>query len=192
MAFIPDFIPPPDESANALWFIFNRGRLVVKITGGDYAVPETSDLLEYKAALSHKQYLGTLDSCHCYAAETAEDNLKGPDLELKDLRALFGKLDESLIWIAGRANLLVNWNQIHQYCGSCGEATEFKSDERAKICPQCGLTNYPRLSPAVIVAVFKNDRILLGRNKRFKLPWNRAKPWKNVSNGKSAKKSASG
>ena len=87
------------------------------------------------------------------------------------MRSLFGVLDENLIWIAGRANQLVNWNQTHLYCGGCGHRTEFKIDERAKICPQCNLTNYPRLSPAVIVAVLKDDQLLLGRNKRFKLPF---------------------
>jgi NAD+ diphosphatase len=33
------------------------------------------------------------------------------------------------------------------------------------------LVNYPRLSPAIIVAVLKNNQILLARNKRFKLPF---------------------
>jgi NAD+ diphosphatase len=80
-------------------------------------------------------------------------------------------LEEDLIWIAGRANQLVNWSQTHRHCGRCGQPTEDKTDERAKTCPQCGLVNYPRLSPAIIVAVLKNDRILLGRNKRFKLPF---------------------
>jgi NAD+ diphosphatase len=80
-------------------------------------------------------------------------------------------MEESLIWIAGRANQLVYWNQTHQYCGGCGRPTEDKNDERAKICPECSLINYPRLSPAVIVAVLKNNQILLGRNKRFKLPF---------------------
>jgi NAD+ diphosphatase len=171
MTFIPDFRPPSKETANALWFIYDRGRLLVKIRSDSCTIPETSDLKLNQSALLHKQYLGTLDGRHCYAAELAGDNKKKIDLESKDLRALFGKLDENLIWIAGRANQLVNWNQIHRYCGSCGEPTEFKTDERAKICPQCGLTNYPRLSPAVIVAVLKNNKILLGRNKRFKLPF---------------------
>ena len=44
-------------------------------------------------------------------------------------------------------------------------------DERAKRCPACGLVNYPRLSPAVIVAVIKGDQILLARNKRFRAPF---------------------
>ncbi|MCK4988071.1 MAG: NAD(+) diphosphatase, partial [Desulfobacterales bacterium] len=70
-----------------------------------------------------------------------------------------------------RANQLVDWGRTHQYCGVCGRPTEDKTDERAKICPQCGLVNYPRLSPAIIVAVLKNNQILLARNKRFKLPF---------------------
>ena len=171
MSFIPDFKPPPTEPATALWFIYDGSQLVIKIRNETCTIPETRDLKEYQSALCHKQYLGTLDSHPCYAAEIAGDKLKGADLESIDLRALFGKLDENLIWIAGRANQLVNWNQTHQYCGGCGQLTEFKTDERAKICPHCGLTNYPRLSPAVIVAVLKNDQILLGRNKRFKLPF---------------------
>ena len=171
MTFIPDFRLPSKDAANALWFIYDRGRLLVKIQNDSCEIPETSDLKPFQSAILHKQYLGTLDGRSCYTAEIADDNPKGMGLESRDLRALFGKLNENLIWIAGRANQLVNWNQIHQYCGSCGEPTEFKTDERAKICPQCGLTNYPRLSPAVIVAVLKNNKILLGRNKRFKLPF---------------------
>ena len=33
--------------------------------------------------------------------------------------------------------------------------------ERARICPACGLTLYPKISPAVIVAVTDGDRLLL-------------------------------
>jgi NAD+ diphosphatase len=171
MTFIPDFKLPSKAPATALWFVYIRGKLLVNIKNDTCVIPETPDLKACREALFHKQYLGTLDGRPCYAAEIAGDKLKEADLAPRDLRSLFGKLDENLIWAAGRANQLVNWNQIHQYCGSCGEPTEFKADERAKICPQCGLTNYPRLSPAVIVAVLKNDRILLGRNKRFKLPF---------------------
>jgi len=49
-------------------------------------------------------------------------------------------------------------------------AFEWEADERAKQCLRCGLTNYPRLNPAVIAAVLKGDQILLARNKRFKVP----------------------
>ncbi len=33
---------------------------------------------------------------------------------------------------------------------------------------QCNLTNYPRVSPAIIVAIIRDNQILLARNRRFK------------------------
>ncbi len=39
--------------------------------------------------------------------------------------------------------------------------------ERAKRCPKCGLVNYPRLSPAVIVLISRGDELLLARAHRF-------------------------
>ena len=171
MPFKPDFTPPADKPESALWFIFDKGRLLVKINNDNCSVPDTSDLASYTLVINHEQYLGSLDEHPCYAAEYAGDPLRDTELTFKDLRGLFGTLEEDLIWIAGRANQLVNWSQTHRHCGRCGKLTEDKTDERAKTCPDCGLINYPRLSPAVIVAVLKDGRILLGRNKRFKLPF---------------------
>ncbi len=171
MPFKPDFNPNAVEPESALWFIFDKGRLLVKIKDDSCSIPDTSDLEKCKSAVIHKQYLGILDERPCFAAEFAGTPAADAELVFKDLRGLFGSMEEDLIWVAGRANQLVNWSQIHRYCGRCGKPTEDKADERAKICPECGLVNYPRLSPAIIVAVLKNDRILLGRNKRFKLPF---------------------
>jgi NAD+ diphosphatase len=145
--------------------------LLIKIKNDSCSIPDTSDLVKCKSSIVCKQYLGALDDTHCFAAEFSGNQELDTELTFNDLRGLFGKLEENLIWIAGRANQLVNWNQTHRYCGRCGKLTADKTDERAKICQACGLVNYPRLSPAVIVAVLKNDKILLGRNKRFRLPF---------------------
>ena len=171
MSFKPDFKPPSFEPTSALWFIFNNGKLLIKTAPERCAIPETGDLEQYKPALIRKLYLGALDGRACYAAELSDENPQENQLKFQELRSLFGLMEENLIWIAGRANQLVYWNQTHQYCGRCGRPTEDKTDERAKICSHCSLINYPRLSPAVIVAVLKNNRILLGRNKRFRLPF---------------------
>ena len=40
--------------------------------------------------------------------------------------------------------------------------------ERALVCPKCGYTTYPKLSPAVIVLVTKGNKILLQRNTHYK------------------------
>ena len=105
---------------------------------------------------------------HAMRPNWPDENQVLDGFQLKGLRETFGQLEEELIWIAGRANQLVDWSRNHQFCGQCGHPTEDKSEERAKICPACGLVNYPRLSPAVIMAVVRGDRLLLASNKRFK------------------------
>jgi NAD+ diphosphatase len=39
--------------------------------------------------------------------------------------------------------------------------------ERARRCPRCGFMSFPRLSPAVIMRIDRDDRILLARNVSF-------------------------
>jgi NAD+ diphosphatase len=84
-----------------------------------------------------------------------------------ELRPLFGALRDTLYAIAGRAFQIMDWDRTHQFCGRCGTPTETKIGERAKSCPRCGLFNFPRVAPAIIVAVVRDRRILLARAKRF-------------------------
>jgi len=113
------------------------------------------------------QYLGTLNDLPCYSAELNPDVSAPEGTEFRGLRGLFGWLEEDLFWLAGRAVQVMRWDQTHQFCGRCGAPTEIKPDERARICPECQLVAYPRLSPAIIVAVVKGDEILLARAHRF-------------------------
>ncbi|HYE82454.1 MAG TPA: NAD(+) diphosphatase, partial [Clostridia bacterium] len=83
------------------------------------------------------------------------------------LRQLHEQIDKSILQAAFRAVQIVAWDETHRFCGACGEATIKKADEHAKICPKCGHIAYPRLSPAVIVAITKEDKLLLARNKNF-------------------------
>jgi NAD+ diphosphatase len=85
----------------------------------------------------------------------------------KGLRELFGQVDEDLVWVAGRAGQLVHWHRNHRFCGRCGSPTQDHAEERAKICPGCGLINHPRVSPAIIVAVVKDRQLLLAHSTRF-------------------------
>jgi len=169
MPFTPDTIRPSNESDEALWFVYHQNRLLIQTGTNGYLVPRLRDLEEFQPSLIRKQYLGYLDKIPCYAAELSDDCEVSGLFALKDLRALFfGQLEEELVWIAGQANQLVDWNRSHQFCGKCGRQTEDGQDERAKVCPRCHLVNYPRVSPAVIVAVIRNNQILLANNIRFK------------------------
>ncbi|HWP80107.1 MAG TPA: NAD(+) diphosphatase [Candidatus Acidoferrum sp.] len=59
---------------------------------------------------------------------------------------------------------LYRWRSARRFCGRCGTQTERGSTERSVVCPQCGLVEYPKISPAVIVAVSDGDKLLMARN----------------------------
>jgi NAD+ diphosphatase len=171
MLFKPGFKSPQEPTGSALWFILDKSRLLTKITAGSHAIPDTADLESLQRSPSCKLYLGSLEGRPCYAGTLETDGFFDADFKFTHLRTLFGIIPEPFIWIAGRANQLLYWHLTHVYCGKCGGATENKDDERAKICPQCRHVSYPRLSPAVIVAILKDNRILLARNSRFRMPF---------------------
>ncbi|MGI9623701.1 MAG: NAD(+) diphosphatase [Acidimicrobiales bacterium] len=90
---------------------------------------------------------------------------------LDGLRGLHGRLSDIEWNIGGRATQLLAWYRDHQFCGRCGGRTEMASGERAMRCPVDGYSAYPRLSPAVIVLVERDDgRALLGRSGRWDTP----------------------
>ncbi len=55
------------------------------------------------------------------------------------------------------------WYTDHRFCGQCGAMMEHDSKERMMSCPECGNHVYPVISPAVIVAVTDENRLLLTR-----------------------------
>lgn len=56
---------------------------------------------------------------------------------------------------------LANWYESTQFCGKCGTRLEHDKVERMMKCPKCGAMHYPKISPAVIVAVTNGDKILM-------------------------------
>lgn len=56
---------------------------------------------------------------------------------------------------------LANWYENTQFCGKCGTRLEHDKVERMMKCPKCGAMHYPKISPAVIVAVTNRDKILM-------------------------------
>jgi NAD+ diphosphatase len=171
MDFTPSLHPPDERNRPALWFIFEKGRLLVNLDNGCCAIPDGGVIAEGGIAPARSLFLGTLGDQDCYAAELKPGDPVPAPFSWVNLRSLFNTLDEDFFWIAGRANHLLDWDQSHRFCGRCGHPTQERTDERAKGCPRCGLINYPRLSPAIIVAVINNGRILLARNKRFRGPF---------------------
>ena len=140
---------------------------MVRLDKDGYAIPRQSDIVDIRDELTNVQHLGTLDGTPCYVANFSDAQAFMENLMFSSIRRLFGVMEKEVILAAGCAAQLMNWDRTHQYCGGCGQSLADKADERAKTCKDCNVTYYPRLSPAVIVAVLKGDRILLARSSRF-------------------------
>lgn len=58
---------------------------------------------------------------------------------------------------------MLYWHARTRYCGVCGGAVAFRRAGFVGHCAQCGNDHYPRVDPAVIMAVDDGERLLLGR-----------------------------
>jgi NAD+ diphosphatase len=162
--FEPGLEPPEPAPASALWFVF-RGRELL-VCGGGGRVPDAGpEALGVTPLGVH--YLGALGAIACYCAELPDTSAPPSGHEFRELRGLFGRLPSALHRVAGRAVQIVEWDRTHRYCGACATPTEPVAGERARACPRCGLASFPRLAPAIIVAVERGDEILLGRGPHF-------------------------
>ncbi|MEO1060974.1 MAG: NAD(+) diphosphatase [Actinomycetota bacterium] len=100
------------------------------------------------------------------ADDDGDDGLD-PDLEWVGLRALFGRIDDGAWVLAGRAHQVIAWDRDHRFCGRCGSETLTSEEDRARVCPSCGLRAYPRLTPAVIMLIRRDDEVLLAHGRQF-------------------------
>lgn len=167
IASITSTCTPGPDSRPALWFAFREDRLLVEPAGESACPPAAPDLSALGLQPLRRQFLGTLDGRPVYSAELPAGAGAPAGMEYRGLRELYSLMGEQMFRLACRAIQIKDWDRNHQFCGRCGGAMTDKTDDRAKICPSCGLLNYPRISPAVIVAVERGNRILLARARRF-------------------------
>lgn len=165
-SYRPAVTPPPVNEEPAWWFLFQGNRLLVRIQDGGATLPYVVDYEEIGLPAVRSQYLGTLQGRHCFSVEVEREAQAPEGWAFHGLRRLFGLLPDTLFWVAGAAVQIVDWDRSHQFCGRCGARTGDKTKERAKECPECGLISYPRISPAIIVLVEREDRLLLARSHR--------------------------
>jgi NAD+ diphosphatase len=161
--YVPLNDPPATHDTPALWFAFQRSKILVSNDGGVAAVPLCDRLDAHGVPPVRKMYLGTYDGRHCYAAEIAGEAALPEGWSAVGLRDFYGLVDEDISTVSGRAWQLLEWERNHRYCSRCGTEMQQKKDERARACPACRFRVYPPVAPAVMVLIKKGRELLLAR-----------------------------
>lgn len=156
-----------DGEPTEYWLLFKENKILISEDKVLQFTLQDIDVFKVSKKLVRSQYLDRVEGRSYYVAELTPDSVAPENMFFRDLRRLLGQIPEDLFFLAGKAYQILHWDRTHQYCSQCGARTENKMDERAKLCPSCGLVNYPRISPAIIVAITRGSEILLAKGSRF-------------------------
>ena len=159
--FRPGLVPLDDDFV--YWFAGER--VLFREDGEKVALPSAG---EVRKALPGAEltFLFSLDGKNffLYRGEMAMDTEEPvPGYRFGEFRALRqqGLGPRQRMFALTTAMQLSHWYRGNRFCGRCGEKTVPGEKERSLICPGCGNTIYPRIVPAVIVAVINGDSLLL-------------------------------
>lgn len=152
----------------AVYFLFSRNNILIPEGSLGELVVLNGHQIETLGILE-LYYLGDYNGQPCYCGR-AESDCDIKYFEWVSVRSFFLAASTEIWSAAGYARMIHDWNTNTVYCGRCGEQNNCKEDERAKICPECGLITYPRISPAIMAAVVREDKLLLARGKDFPNP----------------------
>ena len=162
--FVPAVVAPDDLSGPVQWFVFRKRELLVSAAG---SLPTEEALQQHTLGPERSLYMGQLGDLHCFAAQVPDSSTPPSGMTYRDLYSLFASVPPHLHQVAGRAIQLLDWDRTHQLCGACGGRTAPSDTDRSRVCKDCGLGQFPRLSPAIIVTVEREDEILLARSPHF-------------------------
>lgn len=152
-----------DIRPNDLIFHFADNKLLLKNEDEHYSLPTVDELNMGDEA---PFYLFSFNDSHCFWAHDIGNHLPA-GFAYHDMGFLRTQVQKEIAWIGAVGSQLKEWYLQNRFCGKCGSTTRHKTDERALQCTQCQHIIFPRISPAIIVAITCNDKVLLAHNVNF-------------------------
>jgi NAD+ diphosphatase len=149
------------------WFIFQNDQLLLMKINNEYKLPDNKLLSELKLSFIRQHKLGKFNNILCYCAEIDSGIVLPPNIYMIALRKAFELLGVDWYAASVKASSIINWDKNHQFCGRCGHATVHKPGTFERVCESCGLFQYPRISPSMIVLIRKDDELLMARSPHF-------------------------
>ena len=117
-------------------------------------------------------FLGLFDGVAAFAVDLSEHdepmevlrNARGAFVELRSVSSALPAEEAGLL---ATAKGLLCWQSRHRFCGVCGAPCGVERAGHLMRCKGCTMQHFPRIDPAVIMLVHKNQQLLLGQSHRF-------------------------
>lgn len=113
--------------------------------------------------ITRQIYLFSVDSQPYFLAELKADARLPEGYAFDNLRSHRRLSPKHSVYAEMTAWHLYIWYRDNCFCGRCGHPTVHDRKLRMLSCPACGNMIFPKICPAVIVAVTDGDRLLLTR-----------------------------
>ncbi|MCR4585498.1 MAG: NAD(+) diphosphatase [Lachnospiraceae bacterium] len=152
---------PYEPGGDDRLLVFDKdGRIMLAGEDARPVFPKADAASAYEAV-----YLFSLDEDRFFLSMKNADEAAG-GAAFYTIREVRDKFSGKEVFAVFTAYHLWKWYSDNRFCGKCGRSLEHDKKERALKCPECGNMIYPRINPAVIVGVIKDDSLLITRYRR--------------------------
>ena len=153
-----------DERKNESWYIPTFEEMGKSLEGAVYlfAIDQKHYFLKQMAGERDSGFLEDESNMTAGPSDRLQalenTNVSGAWKNRRDMREVMPRF----IAFAGITALqLDGWYRNNRYCGHCGSFLKKDHKERMLYCEKCGSRVYPRINPAVIIAVTKGSKLLM-------------------------------
>ncbi len=154
---------------------FGKGGIIMRVEDGKAVFPkigeiETEGQIVYAFKIENTEDHGAVTERFFFSLGTEECPEGYVCLDAWNSRNV-AEVDKYTLFVMFTITHLRHWYGSNVFCGRCGAKTVHSERERAMKCPECGNTIYPKLLPAVIIAVTSGDNILVTKYGDRDLPF---------------------
>ncbi len=159
-----------DEKELCGWFIFCPKQQLLLVKDGDrFHIPYSVESPVQLPADTPIHTVGQIQGHPAKACALPLEALTEQKTSFipTDLRASYDVLLLEEYQCAGKASQILTWDKNSRFCPACGTPT-IQTGPITKRCPHCEQEIYPRISPAIIVLIKKEDSVLLVHARNFR------------------------
>ncbi|MBE6368687.1 MAG: NAD(+) diphosphatase [Lentisphaerae bacterium] len=141
--------------------------LLQQLDNKEYTIPEVKIMPQLQDQILPQ--LGHFRGKLCFGCRLENGQVPPAGVTPLDVREALTAVAPAVKSLLLRGKPILEWLYNRSYCSACGNKLQDHEQEEARVCPNCGMLFFPKISPAVIVLIKREDgRILLAHNCKFR------------------------